>query len=151
MKLLYAFALAFLSAMVFCKPVAAQTEVKNVPVNADVPYVMVEQMPQFIGSKADYIAHLKKHLKQKATTADGLVVLSFVIHEDSTLSDVKLLKPHNSIVDALLVSAIQDINGKWTPGKQFGTPVKVQNTIAIRLPLNVKKLEQVTVAVTKPE
>ena len=145
MRLILTLAFLWLSATVCCNESIAQSESGLVPVNSDQPYEMVEQMPQFIGDQKALLKHFKKHLKASGSTAAGLVVVSFVIHEDSTISDIRLLKPHNSVVDGHIVTAVQDMKGLWAPGKQFNKPVKVRNTIPIQLPLANHSFGQVQV------
>ena len=144
MKSILSFFVLMLFASAYCTTASAQTEANNIPVNPDKPYTWVEQMPQYIGGNKALLMHLKQYLK-KAPVSQGSVIVSFVIHEDSTISDIVLLKPLNKAVDDLIVQAVGKMNGHWIPGSQFGTLVKVSKVLPISLPLTATSIGEVEV------
>jgi protein TonB len=96
------------------------------------PFVIVEQMPEFQG---DMIGYLSKQLIYPAMARDnniqGKVIVQFVVNEDGSVSNAKVMRGIGSGCDA---EALRVVNGmpKWKPGKQNGKAVKVYYTLPIR-------------------
>jgi protein TonB len=96
------------------------------------PFVIVEQMPEFQG---DMIEYLSKQLIYPAMARDnniqGKVIVQFVVNEDGSVSNAKVMRGIGSGCDA---EALRVVNGmpKWRPGKQNGKAVKVYYTLPIR-------------------
>jgi TonB family protein len=72
----------------------------------------------------------------RARGLQGRVVLSFVVRADSSVTDIQIVRnstPDNTIPDAV-IQAVRNMNNmqpKWTPGKQNGVDVAVLMTITI--------------------
>ena len=98
---------------------------KNAP---DEVFVIVEDMPEFIGGEAalnDYIG--------KATASSGekgSADVSFTVMADGKIDDIKVLKSSSEKIKEQAIKIIQSMPA-WKPGKQRGKPVKVNYQIQI--------------------
>ena len=94
----------------------------------------VEQQPEFPGGTSGMAKWLGDNIKYPAEAAkqgiEGRVIVQFVVGSDGTVSDVKLMRAVNPLLDQ---EALRVINAmpKWTPGKQDGKPVAVKYTIPV--------------------
>ena len=70
----------------------------------------------------------------KANT-QGRVIVTFVVKEDGSISDARVVKSVSPSLDA---EGLRVINAmpKWQPGKQNGTPVDVKYTVPITFRLD---------------
>ena len=109
------------------------------PDGDDKVYDIVEQQPEFPGGTSGMAKWLGDNIKYPAEAAkqgiEGRVIVQFVVGSDGTVSDVKLMRAVNPLLDQ---EALRVINAmpKWTPGKQDGKPVAVKYTsvrTAVRL------------------
>lgn len=105
----------------------------------ELPYTPFEMLPQFPGGVEELSKIIVHHLEYpKGCTAEGRVILGFVIDKDGTMINPKVVQSANPILsDAALklFKAIASIY-KWQPGMQDGRPVQAFYTIPItyRLP-----------------
>lgn len=92
---------------------------------------MVEQMPEYPGGLPELMKYISMnvHYPEAAmkTGTQGRVVVQFIIEEDGTVSEAKVLKKVNDDLDA---EALRVVNAmpKWTPGRQKGQLVRVKYT-----------------------
>ena len=104
------------------------------PDGDDKVYDIVEQQPEFPGGTSGMAKWLGDNIKYPAEAAkqgiEGRVIVQFVVGSDGTVSDVKLMRAVNPLLDQ---EALRVINAmpKWTPGKQDGKPVAVKYTIPV--------------------
>ena len=104
------------------------------PDGDDKVYDSVEQQPEFPGGTSGMAKWLGDNIKYPAEAAkqgiEGRVIVQFVVGSDGTVSDVKLMRAVNPLLDQ---EALRVINAmpKWTPGKQDGKPVAVKYTIPV--------------------
>jgi len=95
---------------------------------------MVEQMPEYPGGLPELMKYISMnvHYPEAAmkTGTQGRVVVQFIIEEDGTVSEAKVLKKVNDDLDA---EALRVVNAmpKWTPGRQKGQPVRVKYTMPV--------------------
>ncbi|MBC5995033.1 M56 family metallopeptidase [Pontibacter cellulosilyticus] len=106
---------------------------------AEKPFVYVEQMPRFKGGEAEMLRYLAKNIRypkesQEAGKA-GLVVVSFVVNQDGSLSNYEVLKSLDEATDAEALRVVKSMNGSWEPGQQNGVPVQVRYTMPVRFTL----------------
>ncbi|MCX2739899.1 TonB family protein [Pontibacter anaerobius] len=103
---------------------------------AEKPYTVVEQMPTFKGGENELMKFLGTniHYPEDAVKAgvQGLVVLSFVIDANGSVSDVQVVKPLSTSTDAEATRVVKLTDNKWVPGKQGGKVVAVKYTLPIR-------------------
>lgn len=102
----------------------------------DKPYTVAEQMPVFKGGEGAMMKFLGTNIKypEDAVKAgvQGMVVLSFVIDANGSVSDVKVVKPLSTSTDAEAIRVVQMTSGQWQPGKQSGKEVPVRYTLPIK-------------------
>lgn len=100
------------------------------------PVRWVEQMPEFSGNMNEYMSsHLLYPEAATSASISGKVIIEFVVNEDGSVSNVKVLRGIGGGCDeeaARMVSSMP----KWKPGKQNGMPVKVLFTLPINFVLN---------------
>ena len=122
--------------------VAAQEETKS-PVNAaqaaaseeSVPFSEIEVKPTFNGGDANKFSEwvnsqLKYPEAAKEASAQGRVILQFVVGTDGKVGNVKVLRGAHEALDAealRVVSASPD----WTPGERDGKAVPVTYTFPV--------------------
>lgn len=96
-------------------------------------------MPEFPGGEAALFSYLKTEqrypLEARKKHIEGVVHTTFVLNEDGTVSNAKVLR---GIGEGCDEEALRLVNSMpvWTPGKQYGRPVKVQFNLPIRFPLS---------------
>jgi TonB family protein len=119
-------------------------KVVSVTVKADKPeketdterktFDVVEQMPAYPGGLAELMKYLSMNVHYpeaaKKTGTQGRVVVRFIVEEDGTISDAKVVR---KVSDELDAEAVRVVNAmpKWTPGRQNGQPVRVNYTIPV--------------------
>lgn len=107
--------------------------------DAEKPFVYVEQMPGFKGGETEMLKYLAKNIRypkeSQETGNQGLVVISFVVSRDGSLSDFEVLKSVDEATDAEALRVVKSMNGNWYPGKQNGVPVQVRYTLPVRFTL----------------
>lgn len=98
-------------------------------------FIYVEEMPSFQGGDLDnfrkYVGENTRYPEAAAESGiQGRVQMSFVVERDGSVSNVRVLKGVDPLLDR---EAVRVISGspKWTPGKQRGKPARVQYTIPV--------------------
>ena len=108
------------------------TGIVTPPVTDTKPFTVVEQMPEFQG---DMVAYLSKQLIYPPLARDnniqGKVFIQFVVNEDGSVSNAKVIRGIGSGCDAEALRVVNSMP-KWKPGKQNGKAVKVYYTLPIR-------------------
>ena len=105
---------------------------------------VVETMPQFPGGAPALFEFLSKNIKYpaEAEKADkqGRVIVTFVVGKDGSISDARVVKSVDPLLDA---EALRVINAmpNWTPGTQSGRTVNVKYTVPITFRLDGKAKE----------
>ncbi len=95
---------------------------------------LVEQMPRFPGGNEELMSYLSRSLRYPAEAQkkkiEGRVVVSFVIEPDGSVSDVKVARSIDPLLDQ---EAVRVVGGmpKWQPGQQDGKPVRVKYNIPV--------------------
>lgn len=93
-----------------------------------------EEMPSFPGGEKALMQYIKdntyypKELCEGA--AQGRVMVGFVINEDGSISDVKVLRSLTPEFDEVAVKIVKGMP-KWNPGKQNGKAVKTKYTVPV--------------------
>ncbi len=98
--------------------IAPPTVPKEIP-------VFVEQMPRFNGDLNAYLsANLLYPEQAKAAGIQGKVGIQFVVNEDGSISNLKVVRSLGAGCDE---EALRVLSGmpQWKPGKNNGIPVKV--------------------------
>ena len=95
---------------------------------------VVEQMPEYPGGLPELMKYISMnvHYPEAAmkTGTQGRVVVQFIIEEDGTVSDARVVL---RVSDELDAEALRVVNAmpKWTPGRQKGQPVRVKYTLPV--------------------
>ncbi|UFH57448.1 TonB family protein [Spirosoma sp. KNUC1025] len=104
----------------------------------DLPFVAVEQMPEFPGGIEALQKFLGNTLKYPRAAAaagvSGRVYVSFVVNADGTLTDLQLLKGIGFGCDEEAIRVMQKMP-RWRPGKQSGRAVRVKFNLPIAFTL----------------
>ncbi len=115
-------------------------------------FKVVEQMPRFPGceskstdaeksdcSKAKLLEYIYNNLKYPAIAREngieGQVVIQFVVERDGSISDVNIIRDiGGGCGDSAgnVVKGMNNMGGKWIPGKQRGRPVRVLFTLPVK-------------------
>jgi len=114
-------------------------EVKQPEATGDEIFKVVEHRPQFPGGDAELMKFLQQNVKYPKEAQEqgkqGRVIVQFVVEKDGSITDAKVLKPVDPLLDA---EALRIVNmmPKWTPGKQRGKEVRVYFTIPVTFRLS---------------
>ncbi|MBL7905987.1 MAG: M56 family metallopeptidase [Bacteroidales bacterium] len=105
-------------------------------------FVVVEQPPVFPGGDEARVAYVVNNIsypaEAKSKGIQGTVYVTFVIEQDGTVSNVKVLRGVHAALDKEAVRVIQTMPA-WTPGKQRGNPVRVQFNMPVKFSLSKDK------------
>lgn len=105
-------------------------------VSEDEVFSIVEEMPSFPGGEVEMLKFIDKNLQypviEKEKGIQGKVYVSFIVHTDGSIQDVKVLRgiAGGPNCDKEAVRVIKAMP-KWTPGKQAGKVVRVQYTYPV--------------------
>ena len=119
-------------------PVKKQKKGGAVKGNADKVYTIASVMPEYEGGIPALMNFLGTNMKYPVEAQkkkiEGRVIVSFVVEKDGSLSDYKIVRSIDPILDAeaLRVAKLQK---KWKPGYEKGKPVRVQYTLPITFKL----------------
>ncbi len=101
-------------------------------------FTAVEQEPKFPGGEDAFMKFLGTNIKypaeMKKKKAQGKVFVSFIVEEDGSLSNMKVLRDagYGSGKESVRVLSMSP---KWQPGIQNGKKVRVQYTVPISFTL----------------
>ncbi|MGD9993487.1 MAG: TonB family protein [Salinivirgaceae bacterium] len=99
----------------------------------------VQQMPEFPGGDINLRSEIAKRLIYpdfcKEKRIQGRVFIQFVVNTTGEIEQVKAVKKVHPLLDATAIKVIEEIP-PWTPGFQYGIPVKVSFTVPINFSLN---------------
>ncbi|MFI3239262.1 MAG: energy transducer TonB [Bacteroidales bacterium] len=122
-------------------PVIAQMQLvrqyaqnSNTPTNGVYNYDYVDEQPHFPGGEhglTKYINQTREYPYQAhANRIEGRVLCSFLINEDGSVSDIRIVR---GVETSLNDEAVRIINNmpKWEPGREKGQEVKVRYVIPI--------------------
>ena len=93
-----------------------------------------EEMPSFPGGEKALMQYIKDNTyypeEMCEGAAQGRVMVGFVINEDGSISDVKILRSLTPELDEVAVKIVKGMP-KWNPGKQNGKAVKTKYTVPV--------------------
>ena len=102
--------------------------------NTNKAFDVVEQMPQFPGGHSKLLEYITRNLKYPAEAetncTQGRVIATFVVEEDGSISNAKVVRSIDPLLDAEALRIINTMP-KWQPGMQNGKAVRVKYTIPI--------------------
>ncbi|MBA4322468.1 MAG: hypothetical protein C0408_06570 [Odoribacter sp.] len=107
---------------------------------SDEPFMIVEVTPTFKGGDIEKFRDwIQKRTNYPQIAQDngiqGKVFLTFVVERDGSVSNVKVVKGVDKILDDEAVKAIE-ASPKWSPGLQRGRPVRVRFFIPLVFSFN---------------
>ena len=121
----------FALSLLFCMSVSAQS---NRTSGAEKVYDPVEEMPGFPGGMGALMQFLSENVKYPQGTGDyaieGSVVCTFTVEKDGTLSDIRVSRSLDPLLDQEAIRVIS-IMPKWIPGKLYGKPCKTRFTLPV--------------------
>ena len=102
--------------------------------SSDRVFDVVEQMPSFPGGSKklmEYLSEKTRYPKDlEETCIQGRVILTFVVEKDGSISDVKVVRSLDPLLDKEAVRVVSSMP-KWIPGKQNGVALRVKYTIPV--------------------
>ena len=102
--------------------------------SSDRVFDVVEQMPSFPGGSKKLVEYLSEKTRYpkdlEETCIQGRVILTFVVERDGSISDVKVVRSLDPLLDKEAVRVVSSMP-KWIPGKQNGVAVRVKYTIPV--------------------
>ena len=117
------------------------TDVKIKKVDNDTIYNIVEVMPEFPGGMDKMAKYLSENIKYpeeaKEKGISGRVFISYVIEKDGSVTEVKVMRSVNPLVDDEAVRVVKAMP-KWKPGLQKGKPVRVNYILPVNFKLDDK-------------
>lgn len=101
-----------------------------------------DQMPQYPGGMLGLKLFLMDNLQYPAdaleASAEGRILVKFIIDKDGTVSDAKILSNQGKNKDEKLPESCEqealrvvNLMPKWQPGKKNSEPVKVNYTLPV--------------------
>ncbi len=99
-------------------------------------YSMVEKMPEYVGGEIKRKEFIRKNLnfpqKEKDAGITGTCYLTFVINENGSISDIKVLRGVKDCksCDEEAMKVIKNMPN-WIPGEQAGEKKRVQYNLPI--------------------
>ncbi|MBD77879.1 MAG: energy transducer TonB [Crocinitomicaceae bacterium] len=101
-------------------------------------FTFVEEMPEFIGGEEAMYKFIGKNVKfpfmAKEARIQGIVYLTFIVMEDGTIDEIKVMRGIGGGCDEEAIRVIKAMPN-WKPGKQRGRPVRVQFNMPFRFTL----------------
>ncbi len=105
------------------------------------PFLVVEQMPEFVGGTEELMNFLKQNIKYpkmaRETGIAGTVLVQFVVGTDGKIYDLKILRGIGGGCDEEAIEVIKSMPN-WNPGKQDGVTVPVLFQLPIKFSLKNK-------------
>ncbi len=101
-------------------------------------FTVVEEQPSYPGGEDARMRFLQENIKYpeeaKELNIDGRVFVTFVVETDGSITDVKIVRGIGAGCDEEAIRVVKSMP-RWVPGKQRGTPVRVQFNLPIRFKL----------------
>ena len=112
-------------------------QLKSASTREDV-FVVVEDAPEYPGGVLELRKFLAQNVKYPAealkNSTQGKVYVTFVVNKDGSVSDAKIARGVDPLLDAEAVRVVNTLP-KWKPGRQSGRDVAVQFTVPINFAL----------------
>ena len=126
--------------LLVCLPSFAQQKPVE-KVDSDGVYLMPDQLPEFPGGIQAMMKFLSTNIKYPVEAQkkgiSGSVIVQFVIMEDGTLDQAKVIRGVDPLLDEEALRVVKSMP-KWKPGMDRGEAVKVRFTAPIMFNLSKK-------------
>ena len=133
-------------ALLVCLPSLAQQKPVE-KVDSDGVYLMPDQMPEFPGGMQAMMKFLTTNIKYPVEAqkkgVSGRVIVQFVIMEDGTLDQAKVVRGVDPLLDEEALRVVK-LMPKWKPGMDRGEAVKVRFTAPIMFNLSRSEAQRPT-------
>ena len=97
-------------------------------------YDAVDEMPQFPGGPYALFEFISKNIQYPKEAEDanlqGRVIVSFVVEKDGSVSNAKVVRPIDPLLDAEALRVVNSMP-KWIPGKQNGEAIRIKYTVPV--------------------
>ena len=97
-------------------------------------YDVVDEMPQFPGGPYALFEFISKNIQYPKEAEDanlqGRVIVSFVVEKDGSVSNAKVVRPIDPLLDAEALRVVNSMP-KWIPGKQNGEAFRMKYTVPV--------------------
>lgn len=108
--------------------------------DAAIPFAIVEEKPTFDGGDAnEFSKWVGQNIVYPEAAKDrmisGKVILQFTVTKEGDVTDVKVLKGVDPVIDQEAVRVVS-ASPKWVPGNQNGVPVAVSYNFPVIFRLN---------------
>lgn len=108
------------------------------PADEEKVFGVVEQMPSFRGGQQKLMEYLAANIRYPdglgESCIQGRVIVTFVVEKDGSISDVKVVKSLDPLLDKEAVRVVSGMP-KWIPGKQNGVTYRVKYTLPVNFRL----------------
>ncbi|OPZ29966.1 MAG: transport protein TonB [Bacteroidetes bacterium ADurb.BinA174] len=105
-------------------------------------FVVVEEQPEFSGGSTAMMNFISENISYPKIAFEngiqGRVITNFVVGNDGSISDVKIVRGVDPALDKEAVRVIESMPA-WKPGKQRGQPVNVRFTLPVVFSLEKKE------------
>lgn len=95
---------------------------------------VAEQMPSFPGGDRKLMEYLSENIRYpeecEEICVQGRVIVSFIVEKDGSISNVKVAKSLDPLLDKEAVRVVSGMP-KWIPGRQNGVAVRVRYIIPV--------------------
>lgn len=95
---------------------------------------VAEQMPSFPGGDRKLMEYLSENIRYPKECGEicvqGRVIVSFIVEKDGSISNVKVAKSLDPLLDKEAVRVVSGMP-KWIPGRQNGVAVRVRYIIPV--------------------
>lgn len=95
-------------------------------------FKIVEQGPEYPGGAGEMQSFITRNINypEEAGGEQGRVIVEFVVNKDGSISDVKVIRGLNEVLDKEAARVIQSMPN-WKPGKQRGKTVRVRYSVPV--------------------
>ncbi|MDX5423119.1 MAG: energy transducer TonB [Hymenobacteraceae bacterium] len=116
------------------------TALAQTPVPEEKVLSYVKEMPAFEGGITEQLNFISSNLQYPqdalATGTAGIVVTSFIVETNRSLSNFEIVKGLSATLDAEATRVAKLMEGKWSVGKHDGKPVRVKVLLPVRFSLD---------------
>lgn len=125
-----------------CSNIQMFAQEKMTQVREDGVYMYVDQMPVYPKGQEGIMKYLAESVKYPADAQtkgiSGRVLVQFVIKKNGKISQIKVVRGVDPLLDEEALRVVKGIPGKWIPGREKGKKVPVLYTIPVNFQLKGK-------------
>lgn len=107
---------------------------KEMSLDDDYVYDVVEQMPTFPGGTSELLQYISSNISYPASERrlgkGGRVFCSFIVEKNGSISDVRVYRGVNDVLDREAVRVIRSMP-RWIPGRMKGETVRVKYAVPV--------------------